>query len=135
MAKNDKRFKRGMKLMRSMGRENNMLIQKEMFPDLYNISVSHLFGDVWTRPHLSIRDRELITIATNMAMGRPASNIPHFRSALHIGMRKEELMELILQVGMYAGWGTMGYALEQLKKVLEETVTSSKRKAKSGKKK
>jgi len=135
MAKDSKRFKRGMKLMTSMGRKNNMLIQKEMFPDLYRMSVEHLFGDVWTRPYLSIRDRELITIATNMAMGRPASNIPHFRSALHIGMPKEEILELIMQVGMYAGWGTMGYALEQFKKVLEERAEAEQGKTKSKKKK
>src|SRR5262245_3628194 len=130
MAKEGKRFKRGMELMTSMGRKNNMLIQKEMFPDLYNMSVEHLFGDVWTRPHLTIRDRELITIATNMAMGRPQSNIPHFRSALHIGMPKEEILELIMHVGMYAGWGTMGYALEQFKKVLEEREAAGKEKKK-----
>ena len=130
MAKDDKRFKRGMKLMTSMGRKNNMQIQKDIFPDLYEMSVAHLFGDVWARPKLSIRDRELITIATNMAMGRPASNIPHFRSALHIGMPKDELLELIMHVGMYAGWGTMGYALEQLKMVIEERAAAGKEKTK-----
>ena len=133
MAKNDERFKRGMKLMTSMGRQNNMQNQKAIFPDLYEMSVRHLFGDVWTRPHLSLRDRELITIAVNMALGRPTGNIPHFRSARHIGISKEEILELIMHVGMYAGWGTMGFTLDQFRKVLEEE-TAPKKENKAGKK-
>ena len=72
MSNYDERMKRGLKLMQRMGRENTMLNQKALYPELYEISVGHLFGDIWTRPHLSLRERQLITLAANIAMARPA---------------------------------------------------------------
>jgi len=128
MAKYQEQFDRGMELMTRMGRPHGMQNFKEMFPDLYEMTVGHLFGDVWTRPHLSLRDRELITIAVNMALGRPTGNIPHFRSARHIGISKEEILELIMHVGMYAGWGTMGFALDQFTEVLKERAAAEQAK-------
>jgi len=127
MARNQKQFDRGMKLMTSMGRQNNMQDMKAIFPDLYEMSVGHLFGDVWTRPHLSLRERELITIAVNMALVRPTGNIAHFRSAKFIGIPKEDLLETIMHVGMYAGWGTIGFSLRQLHQVYEEGAAGKKK--------
>jgi len=127
MAMNQEQFDRGMKLLTTMGRQNTMIKQlKEPFPDLYDISVGFLFGEVWTRPHLSLRDRELITIAVNMALMRPTGNISHYRSAQHVGVSKEEILELILHVGMYAGWGAISPALTQFKNVLEEDAAAEK---------
>ena len=118
MAKYDARMKRGHKILKKMGRDNLMLDQKEAYPDLYELSVGHLFGDIWARPHLSLRERQLITLATNIALARPTGNHSHYHSALHIGIKKAEIMELIIQVGAYAGWPVMGLALRQLNKVL-----------------
>jgi alkylhydroperoxidase/carboxymuconolactone decarboxylase family protein YurZ len=60
----DARFERGMRVLKKMGRENLMLNQKALYPDLYEMSVGHLFGDVWGRPGLSLRDRQLAPAAT-----------------------------------------------------------------------
>jgi 4-carboxymuconolactone decarboxylase len=114
------RRKRGMALLKKMGRENLMLEQKALLPDMYDISVGHLFGDVWARPGLSLRDRQLITLAANIALARPTGNYSHYRSAKHIGISKREICELILQVGMYAGWGAMSNAVRQYTAVLEQ---------------
>jgi len=129
MAKKDEQFKRGLKLRARLGGfQNSAEAQKVLFPDLYKMTVGHLFGSVWSRPHLSLRDRNLITIAVNMALGRHTGNIGHFRSAKHIGVSKEEILELIMHVGMYAGWGTMGGALRQYSQVLEEEAVAQKKK-------
>ena len=55
-----KRYKRGMDLLKKMGREELMLNQKALSPELYEMSVGHLFGDVWARPGLSLRERQLV---------------------------------------------------------------------------
>ena len=73
----DARFERGMQVLRKMGRENLMLNQKALYPDMYEMSVGHLFGDVWGRPGLSLRERQLVTLAANIAPAAAA-----FRSAL-----------------------------------------------------
>jgi len=66
-----KRMKKGFEVLRKMGRLGTMMNQQELYPDLYDLSVGYLFGEIWTRPHLSLRDRELITLASNIALARP----------------------------------------------------------------
>jgi 4-carboxymuconolactone decarboxylase len=85
MSDYQERYKRGMKLLKKMGREHLMLEQKALCPDMYEISVGHLFGDIWARPGLSLRDRQLVTLAANIALARATGNYSHYRSAQHIG--------------------------------------------------
>jgi 4-carboxymuconolactone decarboxylase len=118
--KSDESFERGMAILRKMGRENLMLNQKALYPDLYEMSVAHLFGDVWARPGLSLRERQLVTLAANIAMARPSGNHSHYLSAQHIGISKEEICEVIIQVGHYTGWPTMSLAVRQFTDVMEE---------------
>jgi 4-carboxymuconolactone decarboxylase len=120
------RFRKGMEILKAMGREETMMNQKRLYPDLYNLSVGALFGEIWSRPHLSIRERELITMASNIALARPNGTHSHYRSAKHIGITHEEIMELIIQVGMYAGWPTMSHALIQYEEVLNEDAAKAK---------
>jgi 4-carboxymuconolactone decarboxylase len=120
MSDYDKRRKRGMKVLQKMGRENLMLEQKALYPELYEMSVGHLFGDVWARPGLSLRERQLVTLAANIAMARPTGNYSHYRSAKHIGITHDEICEVIIQVGHYAGWPTISNAVRQYTAVLEE---------------
>jgi len=114
------RFEKGMEVLRKMGREKTMLNQKELYPDLYNLSVGYLFGEIWSRGHLSLRERELITMACNICMARPNGTHSHYRSAKHLGISHEEIMELIIQVGHYAGWPAMAHAIIQYDEVLKE---------------
>lgn len=115
-----KRRKRGMDILKKMGRENLMLEQKALYPELYEMSVGHLFGDVWARPGLSLRERQLVTLAANIALARPTGNYSHYRSARHIGITHQEICEVIIQVGHYAGWPTISNAVRQYTAVLEE---------------
>ena len=124
------RYKRGMALLRKMGREELMLDQKELSPELYELSVGHLFGDVWARPGLSLRERQLVTLAANIALARPTGNHSHYRSAEHIGITREEIVEVIIQVGHYAGWPTISNAVRQYNAVIreEEDIRTGKKK-------
>ncbi len=115
-----KSFERGMKTLKKMGREKLMLNQKALYPEMYEMSVAHLFGDVWSRAGLSLRERQLVTLAANIALARPSGNYSHYLSAMHIGITKEEICEVMIQVGHYAGWPTMSHAVRQFTDVLEE---------------
>ena len=64
-----------------MGREETMLDHKELYPYLKQKSVEHLLGGVWNRPHLSLRERQVITLAANIVMCRPRGNHSHYQSA------------------------------------------------------
>jgi 4-carboxymuconolactone decarboxylase len=118
--KRDARFERGMKVLKKMGREKLMLNQRDLSPEMYEMSVGHLFGDVWGRPGLSLRDRQLVTLAANIAMARPSGNHSHYLSSMHLGITKREIIEIMIQVGHYTGWPTLSNAVRQFTEILEE---------------
>jgi 4-carboxymuconolactone decarboxylase len=116
----DVRFDRGMQVLKKMGREKLMLNQKALYPEMYDMSVGHLFGDVWGRPGLSLRDRQLVTLAANIALVRPSGNHSHYLSAMHLGVTKREICEILIQVGHYAGWPALSNGTRQFTEILEE---------------
>jgi len=114
------RMERGLELLKKLGpRGNGLMVQKRLYPDLYELTVGHLFGDIWTRPHLTLRERQIITLAVNIALVRPRGTPPHLRSALHLGFTKAQIAEIIIHAGAYAGWSAMGHAAHEFAEVLE----------------
>ena len=116
----DESFKKGLEQLKLMGREGTMLDQLRISEDMYRLSVGTLFGDIWTRGHLSLRERQLITLAANIAMARPNGTHSHYRSAHHIGITHEEIVEVMIHVGMYTGWPCLAHATKQYLEVLAE---------------
>ena len=119
MKVSDEMFEKGMKKLTFMGREKTMMDQKRLYPDLYRLTVGYLFGEIWNRPHLSQRERQIITLATNVALARPTGSHNHYRSARRLGITHAEIMEVIIQVGMYSGWACMSHAVRQYTEVIE----------------
>jgi 4-carboxymuconolactone decarboxylase len=114
------RMQRGLELLKKLGpRGNGLMVQRRLYPDLYELTVGHLFGDIWTRPHLTLRERQIITLAVNIALVRPRGTPPHLRSALHLGFTKAQIAEIIIHAGAYAGWSAMGHAAHEFAEVLE----------------
>ena len=115
------RMRRGVALLKKLGdRGPGLAVQKQLYPDLYELSVGHLFGDVWGRPGLSLRERQLVTLAANIALARPTGNHSHYLSSMHLGITKQEICEVMIQVGHYAGWPTLSNATRQFTEILEE---------------
>ena len=126
------RMKKGFQILKRMGRLGTMTDQKQLYPELYDLSVGYLFGEIWTRPHLSLRDRQLITLAANIALARPHGTHSHYRSAKRLGFTHEQIMEVMIHVGHYAGWPAIAHAVVQYEEVLKEDAATAS--AKSGKK-
>jgi 4-carboxymuconolactone decarboxylase len=68
------------------------------------MTVEHLFGDVWQRPGLSIEERSLLTCTVLIALGREAEQKIHFRGARNLGIPRAKLEEVLIHVAHYAGW-------------------------------
>jgi 4-carboxymuconolactone decarboxylase len=69
-------------------------------------TIDHLFGEIWSRPGLSIRDRRLLVIGATAALGRADLIAIQARGALQNGeLSPEELREAVLQLHYYVGWG------------------------------
>jgi 3-hydroxyisobutyrate dehydrogenase-like beta-hydroxyacid dehydrogenase/alkylhydroperoxidase/carboxymuconolactone decarboxylase family protein YurZ len=79
--------------------------QDDLSPTLAD-TVDHLFGEVWSRPGLSIRDRRLLVIGATAALGRADLIETQVRGALiNDELTVDELQELVLQLHYYVGWG------------------------------
>jgi len=72
-------------------------------PDYFDLVRRFCFGSVWSRPDLAVRDRSLITVAMLAALGRQEELSAHLRGALNVGISRQELIEVLMQVGVYAG--------------------------------
>ncbi len=72
-------------------------------PDYPGLVRESCFGMFWARPGLAVRDRSLITCALLAALGRHDELRGHLAGALNVGLSKEELVEALMHVGVYAG--------------------------------
>ena len=75
----------------------------DIAPALGEYTEKVLFGDVWKRPGLSLRDRSLITVASLVALYRTNELPFHLRRALENGVTRDELIELVTHLAFYAG--------------------------------
>lgn len=72
--------------------------------DLFETVLGFAFADVLARPGLDLRTREMLTVAALTAMGTAPGQLEfHMRAALHVGVTPEELVEIVLQMAVYAG--------------------------------
>ncbi len=70
------------------------------------MTIDHLFGEVWSRPGLSLRDRRLVVLGATAMLGRADLIEVQVRGALINGeLTEDELEEIVLQLHYYAGWG------------------------------
>jgi 4-carboxymuconolactone decarboxylase len=88
--------------------------------DLGRSIVEFVYGDVYIRPGLSIRDREIAAVATLVALGRSSQLPQHLRASLKAGITADELREIILQTATIAGFPPAMNAMSQLKTVLSD---------------
>jgi 4-carboxymuconolactone decarboxylase len=75
----------------------------QLAPDYFAHVREFCFGMFWARPNLALRDRSLITVAMLAALGRQDELAAHLRGALNVGLSRDELIEVLMQVGVYAG--------------------------------
>jgi 4-carboxymuconolactone decarboxylase len=107
-----------------MAEEKVPLAAAQMFgdfaPALVRFTEDTLFGEVWTRPELSPRDRSLITIASLVAGGNTAQLPNHLRRGVANGLTQDELVEAITHLAFYAGWPKAMSAMTVAKEVFDD---------------
>ena len=86
--------------------------------DMGRSIIEYVYGDIYLRPGLSLRDRELAAVATLVALGRSSQIPQHLRAALKAGVTPDELREVILQTAAIGGFPPAMNAMSTLKTVL-----------------
>lgn len=84
--------------------ENIIAALQDVSPELAQYTIEFPFGDIYSRPNLDLKSREIATVAALTALGKlPQLNV-HIHGALNVGCTQEEIKEVILQMAVYAGF-------------------------------
>ncbi|GEN34167.1 carboxymuconolactone decarboxylase family protein [Aneurinibacillus danicus] len=102
------RYEAGMETLRKMVSEE-ILSQtvehvKKFDPDFSNMIVEFAFGDIYSRPGLDLKQRELITIASLITQGAESQLSFHIHGALKAGLTPKEIVEAVMHCVPYAGF-------------------------------
>ncbi len=120
----DERFERGWETVGKINgpaRDQQFRDLGEVAPDFARWIVESVYADVLSRPQLALRDRELATVAALTAMGHaPAQLRAHVEGALNAGLGREEIVEVMAQMAVYAGVPAAINALLLAKQVFAE---------------
>ena len=90
-------------------------------PDFATYLFEFPFGDIYDRPGLSLRDREVATIAALAAMGNAAPQLKvHIGAGLNVGLNRDEIVEILMQMAVYAGFPAALNGLNAAKEVFAQ---------------
>lgn len=120
----DSRFKRGLEKLYEVDGSTGIGITENL-GDLGKYIVEFAFGDVYSREGLSLREREIATIAMLTCLGgrEPQLNV-HIHAGLNVGLTRQEMEEIIIQTVPYAGFPTAINAMNLLKTICVEKQTT-----------
>jgi 4-carboxymuconolactone decarboxylase len=77
----------------------------DIAPDFARYLLEFPFGDIYSRPGLDLRAREIATIAALTAIGNATPQLKvHIEAGLNVGLSREEITEIIMQMSVYAGF-------------------------------
>ena len=116
MSYDGERRARALEIYQKMGWGENEIV-KEIDMELWKMITDVMFGEIWSRPGLSLRDRELITLGVLVADRAEGMKL-HMRNAHHLGITYDEIRETIFQVMYYAGQSKGLFAMRRLKEVM-----------------
>ena len=120
----ESRYDKGWETLANINSESgerilNML--KDICPDMAKLVIEFPYGDIYSREGLDIRTRELVTIASLTTLGFAKGELKaHTHNALNAGCTKEEIIEVVMQMSVYAGFPAALNALSVVKDVYEE---------------
>ncbi len=118
------RFAKGLELLAKIdGEAGEKVIDslRDICPDLGKYTIEYPFGDIYSRPGLDLKSRELATVSALTAMGNCIPQLTvHLHAALNVGCTETELKEVIIQMSVYAGFPAALNGMFALKEVLSD---------------
>ena len=121
--KEDDRYTRGLNKLKEIdGEAGERVIAslKDIAPDLARYIIEFPFGDVYSRPGLDLKSREIATVAALTALGNAAPQLKvHINGALNVGCSRQEIVEIMIQMAVYAGFPAALNGISAAKEVFE----------------
>ena len=85
--------------------ENVVESLRDIAPDFARLLIEFPFGDIYSRQGLDLRSREIAVVAALTALGNAAPQLKvHIHGALNVGCTEQEIVEVIMQMAVYAGF-------------------------------
>ncbi|MFI9365110.1 carboxymuconolactone decarboxylase family protein [Kitasatospora sp. NPDC053057] len=118
------RFDRGMEMLTRVDGEGGQRVVEalaDINPELAHQTVAWGFGEIYSRPELAPRDRQLVTLGMLTALGgcEPQLEV-HINAALNVGLTPTEVTEALLHSAVYCGFPKALNATFVAKKVFGE---------------
>jgi 4-carboxymuconolactone decarboxylase len=88
--------------------------------DFQDLLTRYAWGEIWARPGLDRRMRSAITLMALVALNRENELALHIRSALRVGLTREEIKEVLLQSAIYCGVPAANSAFAVFQRVMSE---------------
>lgn len=102
------RYATGLNMLRQVdGKGGEAVLEnlRDIAPDFARYLIEFPFGDIYARPGLDLKSREIAVVAALTALGNASSQLKvHIAAALHVGCTREEIVEVIMQMAVYAGF-------------------------------
>ncbi len=118
------RYQKGLETLKKIDPNTAERIQelfKDIAPHMAKFIIEFPYGDIYSRPTLDLKTREMLTIASLVSLGKAKNPLKaHIRNALNVGCSKEEIVEVIMQMAVYAGFPASLDGLLTAKEVLNE---------------
>ena len=95
----------------------------DIAPDFARYLLEFPFGDIYSRPGLDLRAREIATIAALTALGNATPQLKvHIAAGLDVGLSRDEIVETIMQMAVYAGFPAALNGLFAAKEVFRDSL-------------
>ncbi len=118
------RYERGLEKLKEVdGKAGETVIEglKDIAPDLARYVIEFPFGDIYSRPGLDLKSREIAAVAALTALGTATPQLKvHINGALNVGLSRQEVVEIIIQMVVYAGFPAALNGMFTAKEVFQE---------------
>lgn len=103
------RYRRGVDIIQqlSSGSLEQFLTSRvaEVAPDFARMAIEFPFGDLYSRGNLAFRDREIAAISALATLGHAGPQLrTHVTAAMTLGVERAEIIEILMQAAVYAGF-------------------------------
>jgi 4-carboxymuconolactone decarboxylase len=123
---NEARYQRGLAALNQISKSSGEAVVnsfEDIAPDLGRYIVEFAYGDVFSRPNLDLKTRELATVGALTGLNTTASELPlkvHVNGALNVGANRQEIVEAIMHMIPYVGFVKVQQAMALAEEVFKE---------------
>jgi 4-carboxymuconolactone decarboxylase len=118
------RYERGWEKLKEVDGEAGERVMEslqDIAPDLARYVIEFAFGDVYGRPGLDLKSREIAAVSALATLGNATPQLKvHIHGALNVGLSREEVIEIIIQMAVYAGFPAAINGMSAAKEVFQE---------------